>query len=434
MTERIPWGKNDSLEFELPAGWKLLGRMSPAGIPPVASVGAELENALRNPAGSPPLAEIARGKKKVVIVVDDISRPTPAHLFMGGILEHLAAAGVPLNEVTIVPGLGLHRAMTREDMEIKVGGENLEKVKWENPDCNSPGTLAYLGKTKRGTPVRVNKTVADAELVVLVGTIEPHPHAGFGGGFKNILPGVAGVDTISRNHAICAHPKYFHMLGTDPETNPMRQDLEEAGRMLNGDKFIVNTVLNSRAEIVRIVAGDPVAAHREGAKTAQQVFGVKVPKQADVVITDSHPMDIDIRQSVKAVANTLFAAKPGGIIIAALKCDEGLGNMKVPYLKLPALPAPVTRTLLRLLAFAISKIAPPGISPEERFSAYFLLKALLRNKLFIYAPSIVEQVDGIFPSIKMFRSFDDALRAAEAVHPGADVLIFPHGGAIYPML
>ncbi|MFH1539446.1 MAG: nickel-dependent lactate racemase [bacterium] len=431
--QSIPWGKDGSLEFELPGGWNLLGRMTPAEERPLDSVESELEKVFRKPTGAPPLAELAAGGKKVVIVVDDISRPTPAHLLMGKILEHLESGGTDPGAVTVIPGLGMHRPMSQEEMERKIGKKNLGRVNWENHNYRDQSLLVRLGRTRRGTRAYVNKKVAGAGLVVMVGTIEPHVHAGFGGGFKNILPGVAGMETIARNHAICASPKYFSMVGTEPDENPMRQDIEEVGRMLPGETFMVNTVLNSNGGIVRVVAGDPVEAHREGVRVAAKLFGAVIPCQADVVITSSHPMDIDLRQGVKAVANLLFAAKPGGVIIAAMKCEEGLGSMRVPKFGL-ALPAEVEKIIVKLLSVAITRIAPPGISEEERFAAYFLFRAILRNKIFLYAPSIAEKLKGRIPFIDVFSDFNEAIRAAHKIRPGADTLIFTHGGITYPIV
>jgi len=430
--QQIPWGKSSSLDFELPTGWNLLGTYKPSEFVALADIQATLETILSAPEGCVPLKELAQGKRKVAIVVDDISRPTPAYLLLGKILDHLVQGGVNLKAVTIVTAPGLHREMSLEDMERKAGKDVLEQVGWENHDCRNSDQLSFLGKTDRGTPVFINKTVAEADLRILVGTIEPHPHAGFGGGFKNILPGVAGVDTIAANHAICASSKYFFMLGSDPASNPMRLDMEQAGSMLKGDTFIVNTVLNAQMLIIGLVAGDPIKAHRLGVKLAAKVFGVRIPAQADVVITDSFPMDIDLRQGVKAVANVLYAAKPGGVILAALKCEEGLGNMRVPQLKLSGLPAFIWKPIIWLLGILMTKISPPGTSPEERFSTYFMLKALLRNKILVYSPSVASQAEGLLPGIEVFRDFPEALRAAAKAFPKGDAVIFPHGGAIFP--
>ena len=433
MKHSIPWGKQDELTFDLPATWNLLGRMTPAQEPPVESVDAELESALSQPAGAPPLRELAKGKARVAVIVDDISRPTPAHLLLGKILDHLEAGGVDLGQTVVLPGLGIHRAMTQEEMEQKAGAENLLRTTWENPNCRDHNTLAALGATRRGTKVHVNKKVAAADLVVLVGTIEPHLHAGFGGGYKNVLPGVAGIDTIAQNHSICAHPKRYNIVGSEPENNPMRLDIEEAGAMLPGEVFLVNTILNPDKDIVRIVAGDPVAAHRQGVRTARRIHGVDIPRPADVVITGSFPMDLDMRQGAKALANVFPAVKPGGIIIGALKCDEGLGEVKVPEKELKSSDFKL-KLIVRMLSAVLRHYAPSRISQEERFFVYSFLRSALRANIYVYAPSVTERLKGRVPLINVFDTLDSAIADAAQRNPGADVLIFPKGAITYPVI
>ena len=182
ISQKIPWGKDGWLEFELPQGWQMVGSYKPAELAPLPDVAAALDAALANPTGYRPLAQAAAGKCKIVIVVDDVSRPTPAHLLIGGILSHLQKAGADIEKVTVVAAPGLHRVMEYEDMVNKVGKETLERVNWLSHDSRDESSLADLGRTDRGTPVLINRTVAEADFRVLVGSIEPHPHAGFGGG------------------------------------------------------------------------------------------------------------------------------------------------------------------------------------------------------------------------------------------------------------
>ncbi|MEW6201517.1 MAG: nickel-dependent lactate racemase, partial [bacterium] len=317
-------------------------------------------------------------------------------------------------------------------MAAKVGRAALEKLQWRNHDCRDKNTLAYLGRTRRGTKVFINKAVAEADLVLLIGSIEPHLHAGFGGGCKNILPGVAGLETISQNHALCAHPKYFSAVGLEPDKNPMRQDIEEGAQMIRGVTFIVNTVLNHDLKVIKIVAGDPIAAHREGMKVTREIYGVRIPAQADVVITDSYPMDLDLRQGAKAIGNTHFAAKPGGIIIAALKCDDGLGESGFAKARLPSSPLMVN--LLAKVLAPLIKSLPLGISPEDRFSVYTALKTIQRNRIFACAPSIADEMSRRGSLFRIFKSMPDAVAEAEEIKPEATVLIFPMGGVTYPIV
>jgi nickel-dependent lactate racemase len=431
MKTTIPWGEDGRLEFELPPGWKLSGVVEPAGRGRVPDISEELASGLAKPIGAPPLADLCRGKNSVAVVVDDISRPTPAHLFIGDLLGALTGAGIDEERITLVTATGTHRAMTAEEMETKVGGEVAGRYGWVNHDCRDDRQLASLGRTSLGTPVRINRLVADADLVLLVGTIEPHPHAGFGGGYKNILPGVAGVDTVGRNHLLSAKPGNFSMVGWEPEKNPMRLDLEEAGRMLRPPCFMVNTVLSPELEVVRIVAGDPVEAHREGMTTARSLYGVEIEERADVVITSSHPMDHDLRQGVKAVANTFMAAKEGGLVIAAMRCLSGKGDMEVPKLRVPDSPR-----LIRMGALALLPVVKyaPGIPVEERFYMYTALRTVLRNRLRVFAPEIPEEIRGRLGSFCSLVPFQEMIEEAARSMPRASVLVFPRGGVTYPIV
>ncbi len=431
MSPSIPWG-DEELSFELPKRWNFLGYVKPSEAKPATSVEDELKSALRSPIGSPPLEHLCEEKRKIAVVVDDISRPTPARLFMNTLLDTIVDCGVSKDVITLVTGTGTHRAMTHEEMEEKVGKEVVQKFRWINHDCKDRNSLVSLGKTKRGTPVQINRHVVEADLVVLVGTIEPHPHAGFGGGFKNIVPGVASDKTIGYNHLLSATKRNYSMVGWEPERNPMRLDAEEAGRMLKGQTFMVNTVLTPDLKISKIFAGDPVKAHRAGLSYSKSIYGVEIERQADVVISSSHPMDHDLRQGVKAVANTFAAAKEGGIVIAAMRCKGGAGDMEVPKISIPE-----SEKAIRLLEKALIPVVrylPFGIPVEERFYMYTALRTVLRNRVIIYAPEIPLEVRKRLSYFFSTQDFQQTIQETSKRVPEADVLIFPEGGITYPII
>ena len=292
--------------------------------------------------------------------------------------------------------------MSAEEISARLGLPDLAGWQWENPDCDDPAHLAHLGTTSRGTPVWVNKTVAEATLIVSIGCIEPHIIASFGGGYKNIFPGTAGRATIAHNHSLNCTPATFNMVGQPIANNPMRQDLEEAGAMLKGQVFIINAVLNSTQHIVRMVAGDPIQAHREGCRTSAALFGVHAPGQADVVITDSHPMDQDLRQGVKALANTIRAVRPGGVLITLVKAEEGVGVFGLANRKLP-----VGRSALKVLAPLLVRLVPhlkmKGMGEEDRFFLYFALQAMRRATLLMVAPTIPAATQANLPLRRIYR-------------------------------
>jgi hypothetical protein len=316
----------------------------------------------------------------------------------------------------------------------RVGIDILPGLRWEAHDCDSPEKLTYLGTTKRGTPVFISKVVAGSDLIISIGCIEPHIIASFGGGYKNLVPGVAGRATIAHNHSLNCSPGTFNSVGQPIPSNPMRLDLEEAAGMLKPPVFIVNAVLNSRLEVLRVVCGHPVEAHREGVRTSSQIYGAAIPSLADVVISSSHPMDQDLRQGVKALANTVRALRPGGVMITCIRAEEGVGVFGLANRKLP-----VGRKALKLLAPLILLLVPriklKGMGEEDRFFLYFALQAMRRGDLLVYAPTIPMETQANLPFVTFVESLEAGLAYARGKFPHkATVLVFPYGGSTYPIL
>ena len=426
----LPWGK-ETISVDLPRNWRIVDSLKPAGVEPIKDAANAVQEALQTPIGLPALSELARGKLRVVIVVDDASRPTPVAKIFPLVLAELDGAGVDRSNITVVPAIGLHRPMTTEELSERVG-EAMLGLRWENPDCDDEGKLAFLGTTSRGTPVWLAKVVAEADLVVSIGCIEPHIIASFGGGYKNLVPGVAGRATVAHNHSLNCDPDTFNNVGRTIENNPMRFDLEEGAAMLKAPVFIVNAIMNFQQEIVRVVAGHPVEAHRHGAQISAGLYGAKVAKYADVVITSSNPMDQDLRQGVKALANTIRAVRRGGVLMTFVRADEGTGVFGLANKKLP-----IGKKALRFLAPVIIPLVPKlklkGMGEEDRFFLYFALQAMRHAHLLMYAPTIPETTQENLPFIDFYKSPEEMLSAAQRyVGEQAEVLVFPHGGITYP--
>jgi nickel-dependent lactate racemase len=432
-THTLPWGKG-KIELALPESWHVAASLAPAPVPAVEDVAGEVRRSLQTPVSSATLSALYRPGMKVALVVDDSSRPTPVAAIFPGVLAELQAAGMPREDLTLVSALGLHRAMLAAEMAQRTGLPGMQGWQWENHTCDDPQRLVYLGTTSRGTPVWINKTVAQAGLVVSIGCIEPHIIASFGGGYKNLIPGVAGRATTAHNHSLNCTPGTFNMVGQPIECNPMRLDLEEGGRMLKPPVFIVNAVLNSAAGVVRVVAGDPVAAHRAGCAVSAAMYGVNIARPADIVISDSYPMDSDFRQGVKAIANTVRAVRRGGVMIALVKAEEGVGVFGLADQKLP-----LGRRGLQLLAPALVRLVPrlkiKGLSEEDRFFLYFALQAMRHATLLMVAPTIPAETKAHLPFVQFVDSPEEAIRRARQRFPSqAEVLLFPYGGTTFPVL
>jgi nickel-dependent lactate racemase len=224
------------------------------------------------------------------------------------------------------------------------------------------------------------------------------------------------------------------MVGQPIERNPMRLDLEEGCRMLKPPVFIINAILDNLQRVVQIVAGHPVEAHRAGVAVSASLYGVNIPAQADVVITDSHPMDSDLRQGVKALANTVRAVKPGGVVITFVHAAEGVGVFGLANTKLP-----FGRKMLQFLAPVLLPLVPKlkikGLGEEDRFFLYFALQGMRRCKMYLYAPTIPLETQSHLPFVQFWPTPEDAIQAASKFVPrDAEVLIFPGGGITYPKL
>jgi len=373
-TLSLPWGK-EQISVEMPESWTLRDAYEPQSLPPVADPAAEAARSLTEPVGSARLSERLHPGSKVALVVDDGSRPTPVHHLYPSVLEELHRGGITDADITVVPAIGLHRGMTEEEIRQRLDIPPEAPLQFVNPDCDDPATLVNLGTTRRGSPVLINRTVAESDFVVSIGCIEPHIIASFGGGYKNIIPGVAGRATTAHNHTLNCAPATFNMVGQPIDENPMRLDLEEGAAMLKPPVFIVNAILDNQQQVVRVVAGDPILAHRAGVAASASLYGVSVPKPAEVVIADSHPMDSDLRQGVKALANTVRALKPGGVLITLVRAEEGVGVFGLANSKLP-FSRKTLQFLAPLLLPLVPKLKIKGLGEEDRFFLYFALQGM----------------------------------------------------------
>ena len=281
----------------------------------------EVRRSLSEPIGSEKLSLLAKGKHDVVIVTSDITRPCPSYKILPAVLDELSAAGVKDSEITVVFALGSHRGHTEEEKRHLVGDAVFDRVACIDANASD---CAHLGKTKRGTPVDVFRKVAEADFRICLGNIEFHYFAGYSGGYKAIMPGVSTRDAIQSNHSLMVQPgAYAGLL----EGNPLREDIEDAGRICGVD-FIVNVVLNEKKEIIRSVAGDVVKAHRVGCAFLDTLYKIEIERKADIVLVSAggFPKDLNMYQAQKALDNAKHAVRDGGVIVWVASCSEGFGE------------------------------------------------------------------------------------------------------------
>ncbi|AFM26309.1 nickel-dependent lactate racemase [Desulfomonile tiedjei] len=430
----FPWGE-ESLKISVPDTWRILGELKPRSVPTIADPAAACAEALSNPIAASRLSQRALSGKRVVAVVDDHSRPTPVAEFLQPVMNELLAAGATAESIQILIATGVHRQSRLDEVEKKLGRALMDAHPWRCHDASDSDSLREVGITARGTKVVLNRLLTEADLIVCVGAIEPHLLLGFGGGLKMLIPGCAAAETIGKNHMQGVDPDNFDYVGTVGDRSPMRQDLEEGASLLKKDVFIVNVAMNEQARAAAFFCGDPIIAQRQGEKFVLEISRQEVPEQADVVVANSFPMDADLRQSVKCIGNSLYACKPGGVLLAFARSIHGLGEM--PLAK-KTLPYPVMRTLLKVIGknrvLSLVEKAKKGEPVEEVFIGHFGLQMLRRNHLGIFSDSRLLPED-IGRKMGLARSFNKTESimdwAASKAPSSATVWVFPSGGSTF---
>ena len=329
-----PPGKGSLYDFEIPASYKvsiLEPALQPKSLPAfLGKAVTETEMviaALEQPIGMGRLDTLVKPSLKVAIVVDDITRPTPSRLILEPILRLLKQSGIRDQNIRIIFANGSHRRHSTAEKEKLLGKAILSRYRVAEHDAHDRSRLQLLGHTSRGTPVLINQIVADAELRILTGLIKPHSQAAYSGGGKSILPGVAGIETILRDHNFSAVK--LAKLGSLAD-NPIRSDIEEAAQMV-GPSFIVNVVLNPQKRIVAAVAGDMIKAHRAGCEILDSMCRYTVNKRVDIGIAlCPEPADINFYQAIGGIVPFVKTEPPvlakRGTIILVAECREGMGH------------------------------------------------------------------------------------------------------------
>ncbi len=298
-------------------------------MPKAAYPRATVLDSIHTPIGSKPFLDvIAKKKDSVAIVVPDRTRTAKVDIALPIIIGELNNAGVPDERITVVFACGTHRLHTPEEQKKVIGPFVAQKsVRLLDHDCRDSSELVELGTTSRGNRIRVNRTVAESDLRILLGGITYHYFAGFGGGRKSVLPGISAFETIQYNHKLLMAAGH----GEDPrcttgnlEGNPVHLDMLEAAKMLKPD-FIVNTVLNGGRDLAAVFSGDLEAAHLAGCRFVDEYARVKIDKKADAVIASAGggTKDMSFVQSHKAMENASYALNAGGTMILAAESTDG---------------------------------------------------------------------------------------------------------------
>ena len=301
-----------------------LGTYRPKNEPPAADPAGEVRRALEHPIGSPRLSELAAKARNCVIICSDHTRPVPSRYIIPAMLEELRANN-PAIDITLLVATGCHRETTRDELVFKFGPEIVEKEKIVIHDSRDDSQLTEAGILPSGGRLIVNKLAMETDLLVSEGFIEPHFFAGFSGGRKSVLPGIASRETVLANHCaeFIADP---HARTGILQDNPIHRDMVYAAKQAKL-AFIVNTVIDPEKRIVRAFAGDMEKAHLAGVEFCRKQACIRVP-EADIVISTNggYPLDMNVYQSVKGMTAAEAVCRRGGVIIMAAGCSDGHGG------------------------------------------------------------------------------------------------------------
>lgn len=381
-----------------------------------------VRDAIKSPIGCPPLAALARGKRSACVVISDITRPVPNRIILPQILGILDVCGVPKWETTILIATGTHRPATEAEIIEMVGEEIFRAYPIVSHVAEDRSTHRYLGDTPRGVPMWVDTRFLDAELKVSVALIEPHFMAGFSGGRKNICPGICAMDTVQVWHG----PRFIgHELSESGvvEGNPVHEDALYVARAAGLD-MICDVTLDEQRQIVEVFAGEVEAAWLKGIAGARRAAISRVDGPVDIVVTTTagYPLDLTFYQAVKGMVGAMPAVKPGGTIIVAARCEEGIGNRTF---------ADTLLSLDNLEAF-VDKTYDPGFFIPDQWEIHELYKAVRYAEVLMYTEGIPsDTLSRLFvtpvPSVE-----EGIQRALERHGPEARIAVIPKGPYVLP--
>jgi nickel-dependent lactate racemase len=411
----MPYGEK-GMEVDLPDDAFVVRAPIPAGVVGNAAL-EKVRQSIRNPIGRG-IEDVARSAKAVSILVTDKTRATPNETILKALTESLEG-----REITVVVANGLHKPSGEAALRKLVGDEIYERCEVVDHDSDDDKNMAYVGRTSRGTDFYINKRVLSTDLIIGTGLIEPHFFAGYSGGRKLVLPGVAATSTVYKNHDYekMAHPMadYGFLKG-----NPIHEDMVEATRMVSKFAFIVNVILDEKKRLVQSFAGDPYEAHERGAREYDSFGRAKVPFEADITVVTNggHPLDLNLYQAVKGMTTAARVTRRGGVIIALSRCEEGIGHESFREL------AAASKDPQKILNY-IKENEPI----RDQWQVQKLEQVLLKSKVIVVSEGVKDKE---VEELNMIRagSFEEALELARRMTPGKRVVAIPDGPYVIPDL
>lgn len=396
--------------------------ITPAHRPGLPDERAAVLGALRQPIGCLPLSQWLRPSARVCVVFTDMTRATPNDRLIPWLLDELD--GIPRDQITLLNATGTHRPNTPEELERMLGSAVTRNYRVVNHECENTAMLVQRGKTSDGTPALLNRHLVEADVRIVTGFIEPHFFAGFSGGPKGIMPGVAGLATVMSNHSARNIGDPQATFGIT-EGNPLWEDFRRIALRV-GPSFLLNVALNEQRQITGVFAGDLIAAHRIGCEFVRQSAMQRVETPFDIVVTTNsgYPLDLNLYQGVKGLSAGARIVKTGGTLILACECREGI---------------PSNSPLDRLLRSAsspeaiLTMLATPGFVRAEQWQAQIQALIQRRASVLLYSSLSDELTRAAFFNPCRDIGATVAQKLAE-LGPDARVAVLPQGPLTIPYL
>jgi len=403
MRIRLAYGRK-GLAIELPDK-AVVTVIEPEFVPGLEDERAALTAALASPIGCPPLRKLVHPSDTVAVVFSDLTRPMPNDRVIPALLEELARTGLPDDHIVLVNALATHRAQTEVELKTMLGEAVVNRYRIVQHNAWDEAILKPVGRNRAGRTVRVNRAYLEASMRILTGFIEPHFFAGFSGGPKAVLPGIADVDSILDNHGatMLADPR---ATWTVTKGNPLWEETLEIA-LVTKPTFLLNVTLNQARQITGVFAGDLLKAHEAGCQFARRHAIRSVPQPFDIVITSNsgYPLDLNLYQTVKGMSAAARIVKPGGVIIIAAECWDGIPNhgefkrllweARSPEELLTRVMTPGFRCLDQWEAQVLAQI-------RHKASVYLYTDGLteeeIRRSLLLPCRSVEETVEGLLQS------------------------------------
>ena len=434
----MPWGAQD-ISLTLPEDWRLVD----VARPQMRSAGTDWRErmgvTLAQPGTGPSLARLlaARRKGKICLIVEDVTRHSPVEAILDVLRKEFRVAGVADEQLEAVFATGMHPPMTAEQAREKLG-HHADDLRWRSNPWTQPDRYVRVGSAE-GVDVEIDRGVVEADLRVLISAVVPHLQAGFGGGYKMLLPGCASLQSIRAAHRKGIGRTFRQLVGLDGQTNPMRRVVDRAGQLVDahhGTTFSVQFMLDQDNQPSTVAAGEPLPTQRQLAKQSSVACGAVLGGQADVLLVNAYPRDHDLWQSFKCIVNTLWAVRPGGVLVCYSDCPGGMGGIDPPGW--PVSPA-WTRRIIRWLganplANLITRLVPK-LSGDAEFFVRLAMQTVERNTIILASETLYEQTGGKFPGVELLPSLAEAIdEADDLLGDGPQrVIAFPSGGISYPV-